>query len=154
MIRFIQLFDETCDCTLESTITHAHTHYCVHSHVFTSRCSVAASNGRRSPSFGFPNYPRASATASHINSSQRLNISSPLSNSLTRQPSVFFPFHFRNSHKEVQKVSRNTSTIVSTKILISAPINSDAERTGKGKGKDDICLIQHYDMKMFGGVYV
>jgi hypothetical protein len=32
-------------------------------HVFTSRCSVAASNGGRSPSSGFPNCPRVSTTA-------------------------------------------------------------------------------------------
>jgi hypothetical protein len=31
-------------------------------HVFTDRCLVAASNGRRSPSSGFPNCPRVSAT--------------------------------------------------------------------------------------------
>jgi hypothetical protein len=30
----------------------------VHCHVIAGRCSVAASNGGRSPSSGFPNYPR------------------------------------------------------------------------------------------------
>jgi hypothetical protein len=31
--------------------------------VFSSRCLVATSNGRRSPYSGFPKYPRASATS-------------------------------------------------------------------------------------------
>jgi hypothetical protein len=57
-----------------------------HSHVFTSRCSVAAFNDRRSPYSGFPNYPRASATVSNSNNSQGHNCSSPLTNySLTNQ---------------------------------------------------------------------
>jgi hypothetical protein len=43
--------------------THTHTHTSVHSHVFTSRYSVAASKGGSSPSSGFPNCPRASATS-------------------------------------------------------------------------------------------
>jgi hypothetical protein len=42
-------------------------HFTIHnytySHVFTSCLSVAASNGGRSPSSGFPNCPRASATS-------------------------------------------------------------------------------------------
>jgi hypothetical protein len=49
--------------TLYSSLlhTHIHTHTSVHSHVFTRCCLVAASNGRRSPSLGFPKYPSASA---------------------------------------------------------------------------------------------
>jgi hypothetical protein len=35
----------------------------VHSHVFTSRFSVAASNGGRSPPSVFPNYPHPSDTS-------------------------------------------------------------------------------------------
>jgi hypothetical protein len=49
------------------------THTSVHRHVFTGRCSVAASNSGPSPSSGSPNCPRASATSSHSNSSQGLN---------------------------------------------------------------------------------
>jgi hypothetical protein len=57
----------------------------VHSHIFTSRHSVATSNGRRASSFGFPNYarPQLHVPVSHSNSSQRLNLSSSLSSSLT-----------------------------------------------------------------------
>jgi hypothetical protein len=58
MIESIGLFDTASDYTLQFTITHTHTHISVHSNVFTSRYSVAASNGGRSPSSGFPNYPR------------------------------------------------------------------------------------------------
>jgi hypothetical protein len=64
--------------TLYNSLLHAHTN--VHSHFFTSHCSVAASNGRRYPSSGFPNYPRRQLPASLSNSSQRLNLSSPLTN--------------------------------------------------------------------------
>jgi hypothetical protein len=45
-----------CSTWLHFTI-HCHMHTCVHSYVFTSRCSVAASNGGRSPSSGFLKYP-------------------------------------------------------------------------------------------------
>jgi hypothetical protein len=78
---FIGLFDTARDYTLQFTITHTHT--LVSSHVFISRCSVAASNGWRSPSSGFPNYPRSQLPASNSNSSQGLNPSSPLTHSLT-----------------------------------------------------------------------
>jgi hypothetical protein len=40
------------------THTHMHAHCNVHSHIFTSLCSVAASNSRHSPSSGFLNYPQ------------------------------------------------------------------------------------------------
>jgi hypothetical protein len=43
---------------------HYYTHTSVHIHVFTSRCSVAASNGGRSPSSGFPKCPRHQLPAS------------------------------------------------------------------------------------------
>jgi hypothetical protein len=47
--------------------THYYTHISVHSHVFNSRYSVAASNDGRSPSSGFPNYPNYLLTATaHI----------------------------------------------------------------------------------------
>jgi hypothetical protein len=63
---------------------HYYTHTSVHSHVFISRCLVAASNGGRSPSSGFPNYTRPQLSASHSNSSQRLNLSSFLTDWLTQ----------------------------------------------------------------------
>jgi hypothetical protein len=49
--------------------TSAYTHTILHSHVFISRYSVTASNGERSPSYGFPNYTRAELPASNSNSS-------------------------------------------------------------------------------------
>jgi hypothetical protein len=63
---------------------HARTHTTVHSIVFTSHRSVVASNGGRSPSSAFPNYPWPQLLASHSNSSQRLNFSSSLTNSRTQ----------------------------------------------------------------------
>jgi hypothetical protein len=65
---------------------HRYTHNSIHSYVFISRCSVAAFNGRRSPSSGFPNYPRPQLPASHSNSSQRLNLSSSLIEQLYPSP--------------------------------------------------------------------
>jgi hypothetical protein len=61
------------------------THTRVHSHVFTSRRSVAASNGGRSPSSEFPNSPRPQLPAPH-STSLRLNLSSSLTNWVTHQP--------------------------------------------------------------------
>jgi hypothetical protein len=91
MIGFIGLFDTSRDCTLQFTITHTHTS--VYSHVFTSRCSVAASNGGLFPSSGFPKLFSASATSF---SQQQFTTAEPqqfsysltnwLSNSVTHQP--------------------------------------------------------------------
>jgi hypothetical protein len=78
MIGFIELYN------LQSTITHTHT--IVHSHVSTSRFSVAASNGGRPPSSAFPNCPQPQLPASNSNSSQRLNRSCPVTNSPTNPP--------------------------------------------------------------------
>jgi hypothetical protein len=65
--------------------THSYTHIqtSVHNRVFTCCCLVVASNGGYSPSSGFPNYPRPQLPASHSYSSQQLNPSSSLSNSIT-----------------------------------------------------------------------
>jgi hypothetical protein len=84
MIGFTGLFDTARDYTLQFTIIYTHTS--VHSHVFTSRCSVAASKGGHSPSSRFSNYPRPQLPASNSNSSQWLNLSSSLTNSVTHQP--------------------------------------------------------------------
>jgi hypothetical protein len=65
---------------------HYHTHTSVHSRVFTNPCLVVeASNGRRSPSSEFPNYPWPQLLASHSNSSQWLNLSSSLTDWLDMQ---------------------------------------------------------------------
>jgi hypothetical protein len=66
--------------TLSSSVLHTHALVFI---VFTSRCSVAASNGRRSPSSGFPNCPWPQLPASHSNSSQWPDLSSSPTNSLT-----------------------------------------------------------------------
>jgi hypothetical protein len=69
--------------TLHNTILHIRTHNSVHGHVFTSRCWVAAFNGGRSLSSGFPKYPRPQLPASQSNRLQLRNLSSPLTNSVT-----------------------------------------------------------------------
>jgi hypothetical protein len=65
--------------TLYVSLLHTYTH--VHSHVFTSRCLVAASNGGRSPSSGFLNCTQL--PDSNSNNSQGLNRSSPLAQPTT-----------------------------------------------------------------------
>jgi hypothetical protein len=77
-------------CAHTSQFAIIHTHNNVHSHVFTSRCSVAAINGGRYPSSGFPNYPQPQLPAFDSNSSQQLSLSSPLTHSLTDQPTLHF----------------------------------------------------------------
>jgi hypothetical protein len=76
MIGFIGLFDTARDFTLQFAVTHRPAS--VLSHVFISRCSVVSSNGECSSSSGFPKYPWPQAPASHSSSSQRLNLSSSL----------------------------------------------------------------------------
>jgi hypothetical protein len=60
-----------CYTARDYTFPVAQTHTSVHSNVFTSRCSVAAFNGGRSPSSGFLNSARhqlpASDRTAHIN---------------------------------------------------------------------------------------
>jgi hypothetical protein len=57
-----------CMTTLDSSLLH--THWCPQS-CLHYRCLLAASNGRRSPSSGFPNCPQPQLPASHSNNSQR-----------------------------------------------------------------------------------
>jgi hypothetical protein len=76
MTGFIGLFDTACDCTLQFAITQTN----VNRHVFNSHCLVAASNGGRFPSPGFPNCPRPPLQASHSKSSQQLYPSGCLDN--------------------------------------------------------------------------
>jgi hypothetical protein len=77
------LIDTARDYTVRFTITH--TQNSGHSHIFTSRCSIAASNRGCSPYSGFPNYPRPQLTSSHSNGSHPLNRTSSLCQSLTSQ---------------------------------------------------------------------
>jgi hypothetical protein len=58
-------------------------HTGVQSHVFTSRCLVAASNSGRFPSSGFPNFLRPHPLAFNSNSSQQVSPTSYLTNTLT-----------------------------------------------------------------------
>jgi hypothetical protein len=68
----------------------------VHSHVFTLCCLVAASNGGRSSSSGFPNYPLASASGF---SQQHLTMTQPqqFCNGLTRQPTQLTDWTLTNN---------------------------------------------------------
>jgi hypothetical protein len=72
MIGFIGFFDTARDYHLQFTIRNTHTRIDVHSYIFTSRCSVAASNGGRFLSFGFPKFPQHVLPASHSNFSSYL----------------------------------------------------------------------------------
>jgi hypothetical protein len=67
--------------TIYNSLLHIYTS--IHSHIFTSRCLVAVSNGGCCPSSGFLNYLQPQLPASHSNSSQGLNRRSPLTNSPT-----------------------------------------------------------------------
>jgi hypothetical protein len=74
VIGFIELFDTARDYTLQFTVTHIS----VHSQSLYCRCLVAAFNGGRSPSSGFPNCPRPQLPASKSKSTQQLKPNSPL----------------------------------------------------------------------------
>jgi hypothetical protein len=102
---WLDLFDSLIQrvTTRYSSLLHTHTHTNVHSHVFTCRCSVAASNLGCSPSSGFPKFSRPQLPASHGNNSQRLNLSSSLTDwliqSLANNLSSLTPLdclHFAN----------------------------------------------------------
>jgi hypothetical protein len=85
MIGFIGLFDTARHYTSQFTVTHprTHTRSCLHSHVFTRRCSVAAYNGGHFPSSGCPNSPRPQLRASKSSSSHDWT---SVVLSVTRQP--------------------------------------------------------------------
>jgi hypothetical protein len=69
-------------CTSQITIGYTRSSQSVT--FFPSRYLVAVQNGRRPAFSGFLKYPRPQLPASHSNSSQWLNLSSPLTDSLTR----------------------------------------------------------------------
>jgi hypothetical protein len=83
------LFDTARDYTLQFTAIHTKCPQSVT--VSASRCLVAASNGGRSPSSEFPNFPLPQLPASNSNNAQRLNCSSPLTHWLTNQILHFTP---------------------------------------------------------------
>jgi hypothetical protein len=83
-IGLIGLFDAARDYNSHFTLTYTSDH----GQVLSSRCFVAASNGGRSPSSGFPNCLRAQLPASHSNSSQGPNPSGYLTLRLTVCQSV------------------------------------------------------------------
>jgi hypothetical protein len=66
-----------------SQITIGHTRSPQSVTVYISHRLVAAFSGEHSPSSGFLNYPQPQVPVSNSNSSQRLNLSSPLINSIT-----------------------------------------------------------------------
>jgi hypothetical protein len=84
---FTGLFDTKRVTTFYSSLLHTSFQSRLH-----CRCLVSASNGGRSPSSGYPNCPRPQLPASNSNSSQGLNRSSPLTNSLQSLPG------WRSSH--------------------------------------------------------
>jgi hypothetical protein len=93
VIRFIELLkvvttrkDYALTVIHTSQITIGHTRSSQSVTVFTSHCLVASSNGGHSPSSGFLNCPQPQLPTSHSNSSQQLNPSGYLTNSLTHQP--------------------------------------------------------------------
>jgi hypothetical protein len=75
---FISSFIGFLATTRDNALHMAITHTSVNSHFFTIRCLVAASNGIRSPSSGFPNCPWPRLPAYIGDSSQHLNRSSSL----------------------------------------------------------------------------
>jgi hypothetical protein len=79
MTGFIGLLDTPGDYTLQYIVTHTRAVSIVH----ISRCLVAAFNGGRFSSSGFPNCPQPQLPASNRNSSQQLNPRILLTNSLT-----------------------------------------------------------------------
>jgi hypothetical protein len=102
--------------TLYSPLLHRHTS--VHSHVFTSRCLVAASNGGRSPSSGFPNCPQPQLPASHSN---RTTEPQQSSNSLTHSLTKLLLLHCLSPR--LAAISHQTPTLLTAvkhSILIAA----------------------------------
>jgi hypothetical protein len=80
--RIIGLFDTARDYILQFTRTR------VHGHIFTSRCSVAAFNGGRSPSSGFPKlWPASDDSFSHqqVTTTKPQQFTHWLTESLTNQ---------------------------------------------------------------------
>jgi hypothetical protein len=78
-----------CVTTLYSSLLHTHARTSVHSHVCTSRCSVANSIGGHSLSSGFRNYCWPQLSASNSKNSQRPNLNSSLTGSVTHQQTLF-----------------------------------------------------------------
>jgi hypothetical protein len=77
LVEHLQIATTSNDCALTvlraSQITIGHISSSQSVTFFTSRCLVAASNGRRSSSSGFANYIRPQLPVSHNNSSKQLN---------------------------------------------------------------------------------
>jgi hypothetical protein len=88
MTWFIGLFDTVSDYTLECPQPRLH-----------CRCLVTAFNSERSPSSPFPNCPRPQLPASNSNTSQRLNLSTRLTNSVTHQQTNSPTSWLTNSNK-------------------------------------------------------
>jgi hypothetical protein len=78
MTGFIGLFDTARDYTLQYTVN---THTSVHSHVFTSRCSVAASNDWNSLFVGSRTVPGLIYELLTSTAHSDLSPSNPLTNS-------------------------------------------------------------------------
>jgi hypothetical protein len=109
MVGYIGFFDTARDYSLQFIITHtrARVRTSVHCHVFTSRYSVAASNGWCFPSSGFPNYPRPQLPASNSNRTQRLNRNIPLTHYLANQ--LFTPLTDSQAGDHLTQTSYSSS---------------------------------------------
>jgi hypothetical protein len=84
--------------TLYSPLLHMHT--CIHSHIFTSRCLVAASNRGRSPSSGFP--VCLTATAHH---GWTATVLSPTNQPINRLSEIVLPITSRHGPRRKHRSS-------------------------------------------------
>jgi hypothetical protein len=91
--------------------------------VFNSRYLVAASNGGRSSCSGFPNCPQPQLPTSNSYSSQRLSGSSPLTNSLTHQPTHTTPLTVNNcpAYNTSAQTTQNTPFLCCSSIVTRGP---------------------------------
>jgi hypothetical protein len=142
MTRFIRLFDTARVYTLQFAVTRTS----VHTHVFTSRCLVGASNGGRSPSSGFQNCPRASATSQYSllclaksilyfrasmldNNTVNKRTSLPRTNSCTRQPHAIDTHHNSNSPQRPNPSSPLANALSHSLQQLTGPAYSISART-------------------------
>jgi hypothetical protein len=113
--------------------THTHTHTPVPSHVFVSRCLVAASNGGRSPSCGFPNGPRPQLSASNRNSSRQNRNSS-----LTPESGLLYDWRFTaNQFVLAPSPLRITTKYSYLQLNLCSHRSRDSDwlRTGRSRGR-------------------
>jgi hypothetical protein len=99
-------------------MNHYHTQTIADSHVYTSLCSVAVSNGGRSPYSGFPNYPVASVISFSQQQVIEVNRSGPVTNSLTLQPTHSTQLNWTLTTSLYTLCSLGTVRIENTALLL------------------------------------